>query len=41
VVTTEKITWLTAKYFRANKKIAPEEAQRLREAGIEIEETEF
>lgn len=41
VVTTEKITWLTAKYFRANKKIDPAEAVRLRARGIEIEETEF
>ena len=41
VVTTEKITWLTAKYFRANKKISPDEAQRLRSQGIFIEETEF
>ena len=41
VVTTEKITWLTPKYFRANKKISPTEAKRLRAAGIEIEETEF
>ena len=41
VVTTEKITWLTAKYFRANKKISPEEAERLRRQGIDIEETEF
>ena len=41
VVTTEKITWLTAKYFRANKKISPAEADRLREMGIDIEETEF
>ena len=41
VVTTEKITWLTPKYFRANKKISPDEARRLREQGIFIEETEF
>ncbi|MBO5822467.1 MAG: metallophosphoesterase [Lentisphaeria bacterium] len=41
VVTTEKITWLTAKYFRANKKITPEEAARLRAKGIDIEEPEF
>lgn len=41
VVTTEKITWLTAKYFRANKKISPDEAERLRAQGIFIEETEF
>ena len=41
VVTTEKITWLTPKYFRANKKIARDEAERLRAAGIEIEETQF
>ena len=41
VVTTEKITWLTAKYFRANKKISPEEAERLRGKGIDIEETLF
>lgn len=41
VVTTEKITWLTAKYFRANQKISPAEAERLRALGIDIEETEF
>ena len=41
VVTTEKITWLTPKYFRANKKIPHDEAERLRAAGIEIEETQF
>lgn len=41
VVTTEKITWLTAKYFRANKKISPEEAEKLRSKGIFIEETIF
>lgn len=41
VVTTEKITWLTPKYFRANKKISPDEAERLRSQGIFIEETEF
>ena len=41
VVTTEKITWLTAKYFRANKKISHEEAERLRAKGIDIEETQF
>ena len=41
VVTTEKITWLTPKYFRANKKISHAEAQRLRSKGIQIEETEF
>jgi hypothetical protein len=41
VVTTEKITWLTAKYFRANRKISSREARRLRAKGIEIEETEF
>ena len=41
VVTKEKITWLTAHYFRGNKKISHKEAQRLRNMGIEIEETEF
>lgn len=41
VVTTEKITWLTPKYFRANKKISPEEAMRLQTMGIKIEETQF
>lgn len=41
VVTTEKITWLTAKYFRANKKISSGEAERLRAKGIGIEETQF
>ncbi len=41
VVTTEKITWLTAKYFRGNKKISHKEALRLRKLGIDIEETEF
>ncbi len=40
-VTTEKKPWLTAKYFRANKKISPAEADRLRTMGIDIEETEF
>ena len=41
VVTTEKITWLTPTYFRANKKISPEEAEKLRRQGIFIEETLF
>ena len=41
VVTTEKITWLTAEYFRANKKISPEKANELRDKGIFIEETIF
>lgn len=41
VVTTEKITWLTAKYFRANKKLPAGEAERLRALGIDIEESEF
>ena len=37
VVTTEKITWLTPDYFRANKKISAKEAKRLREKGIIVE----
>lgn len=41
VVTTEKITWLTPRYFRGNKKIPHKEALRLRAQGLDIEETEF
>ncbi|MBO7146401.1 MAG: hypothetical protein J6W81_01475, partial [Lentisphaeria bacterium] len=38
VVTTEKITWLTANYYRANKPLSKEDAARLRAKGIYIEE---
>ena len=37
VVTTNKITWLTAKYFRANKPLSEEEAKKLKAKGIYIE----
>lgn len=37
VVTTDKITWLTPKYFRANKPLTGEEAEKLRAKGIYIE----
>ena len=38
LATTEKITWLTANYYRANKPLSKEEAARLRAKGIYIEE---
>ena len=41
VVTTDSITWLTANYFRANKKIPQEEYDHLQTIGIEIERPEF
>ena len=36
-VTTEKITWLTPKYFRADKKLSAGDLKKLRAEGIIVE----
>ena len=41
LVTTPKITWLTAKYFRADKPLPPEEMQRLSDKGIRVANSKF
>ena len=41
VVTTPKITWLTPKYFTADKPLPPEELKRLSEKGLRVANSEF
>jgi hypothetical protein len=41
VVTTPKITWLTPKYFTADKPLPPEELKRLSDKGLRVANSEF
>jgi len=40
MVTTDKITWLTPKYFRGNKKISADELDKLRARGLIVTDKE-
>lgn len=41
LVTVPKLTWLTAKYFRADKPLPEEELERLRAKGLSVDNSRF